>query len=71
MSDAGEQPISAGEPQGGTTGGLPSDSHERLVAAGLVRPGPTPRPIAELKLKPLGIDSSRAVRAILQDREES
>jgi antitoxin (DNA-binding transcriptional repressor) of toxin-antitoxin stability system len=49
---------------------IPTDPHERLVAAGLVRPGPKPRPISELKLTPLGVDSSRAVRAILQDREE-
>lgn len=49
---------------------IPTDPHERLVAAGLVRPGPKPRPLSELKLKPLGIDSSAAIRAILQDREE-
>lgn len=48
---------------------IPTDDHERLVAAGLVRPGPKPRPLSELKLKPLG-DSTAAVRAILQDREE-
>src|SRR5258705_10764779 len=47
---------------------IPTDPHERLVAAGLVRPGPKPRPISELKLTPLGVDSSRAVLPILQDR---
>jgi prevent-host-death family protein len=49
---------------------IPTDPHERLVAAGLLRPGPKPRPISGLKLTPLGVDSSRAVPAILRDQEE-
>jgi len=43
---------------------------ERLVAAGLVRSGPKPRPISELKIERIGADSALAVRAILEDREE-
>ena len=68
MRDIGKQPIGTGEPQDGASENLPTDLHERLVAAGLVRTGPKPRPICELELTPLGMDSSRAVRAILQDR---
>lgn len=49
---------------------VPTDPHERLVAAGLVRPGPRPRPLAELKLKPLAADASPAIGAILRDREQ-
>jgi|GEM_PF-3673886 len=49
---------------------IPTDPHERLVAAGLVRPGPKPRPLAELKLSPLAADASPAIRAILRDREQ-
>lgn len=49
---------------------IPIDPYEQLVAAGVVRPGPKPRPLSELKLKPLGFDSSAAIRAIIRDREE-
>ncbi|MGK5083440.1 type II toxin-antitoxin system prevent-host-death family antitoxin [Bdellovibrionota bacterium FG-1] len=46
------------------------DPYERLVASGLVKPGQKPRPLSELRLKVLASDSSDAIRAILQDREE-
>lgn len=49
---------------------IPTEPHERLVASGLVRPGPKPRPLSELRLEPLADDASPAIRAILQDREE-
>jgi prevent-host-death family protein len=49
---------------------IPTDPYERLVAAGLVRPGPKPRPLSELRLETLGEDASPAIRAILADREE-
>lgn len=49
---------------------IPKDPHERLVASGLVRPGPKPRPLSELRLEKLATDASPAIRAILQDREE-
>ena len=49
---------------------IPTEPHERLVAAGLVRPGPKPRPLSELKLAPLTADASPAIRAILRDREQ-
>jgi len=68
MSDIGEQPLEKEDPRDGTSGNLPTDSHERLVAAGLVQPGPKPRPICELELKRLSDDSTVAVRAILEDR---
>ena len=51
---------------------VPADAHERLIAAGLVQPGPKPRPLSELKLKlkPLTSDASPAIGAIVRDREE-
>ena len=49
---------------------IPTDPYQRLIDVGLIRPGPKPRPLCELKLKPLGVDDTLAVRAILQDREE-
>jgi prevent-host-death family protein len=49
---------------------VPTDPHERLVAAGLVRPGPRPRPLADLKLKALAGGASPAIDAILRDREQ-
>jgi prevent-host-death family protein len=49
---------------------IPTDPYQRLVDAGLIRPGPKPRPLGELKLKTLAVDDTLAVRAILQDREE-
>ncbi len=50
---------------------IPTDPHEKLVAAGLIKPGPKPAPLSELKLTQLAPDASIAIRAILQDREES
>jgi prevent-host-death family protein len=49
---------------------VPADAHERLIAAGLVQPGPKPRLLSELKLKPLASDASRAIDTIVRDREE-
>ena|SRR5947209_2333323 len=49
---------------------ISKDPHQKLIDAGIIRPGPKPRPLCELKLKPLAIDDSLAVQAILQDREE-
>jgi antitoxin (DNA-binding transcriptional repressor) of toxin-antitoxin stability system len=49
---------------------IPSDPYERLVAAGLLRPGPKPRPLSELRLKGHKADASPAIRAIIDDREE-
>ena len=49
---------------------VPVDAHERLIAAGLFQPGPKPRPLSGLKLKPLTSDASPAISAILTDREE-
>ena len=46
------------------------DARERLIAAGLVQPGPKPRPLSELKLKQLAPDASPAIAAIVQDRDE-
>jgi len=68
MSDLGKQPIGKEEPRDGTSENLPTDLHERLVTAGLVPPGPKPRPICELELKRLSDDSTFAVRVILEDR---
>src|SRR5262249_23573095 len=49
---------------------VPADAHERLIAAGLVQPGPKPRPLSELKLKPLTSDASPAIGVIGRAREE-
>jgi prevent-host-death family protein len=49
---------------------VPSDAHQRLIAAGLVRPGPKPRPLSELKIKPLTSDASPAIGVIVRDRED-
>jgi len=49
---------------------FPASTNERLVAAGLLKPGPKPRPLAELKLEALTTDASPAIRAILEDREQ-
>ena len=50
---------------------IPSDPHEQLVAAGLIRPGPKPRSLSGLKLERPPADASSAIRAILEDREEA
>jgi prevent-host-death family protein len=49
---------------------VPAEDHERLIAAGLVQPGPKPRLLSELKLKPLESDASQAIGIIVRDREE-
>jgi prevent-host-death family protein len=49
---------------------VPADARERLIAAGLVQPGPKPLPLSELRLKPLTSDASPAIAAIVRDREE-
>jgi antitoxin (DNA-binding transcriptional repressor) of toxin-antitoxin stability system len=49
---------------------VPADDHERLIAVGLVQPGPKPRPLSELELKPLTADASPAIAAIVRDRED-
>ncbi len=48
---------------------IPVNPHQRLVAAGLVRPGPKPRLLAGLKLEALKEDSSAAISAIIEDRD--
>ena len=50
---------------------VPVDAHERLITAGLIQPGPKPRLLSELKLKPLASDASRAIDIIIRDREEA
>ena len=49
---------------------IPASPRERLIAAGLIQPGPQPRPLAGLKLESLSLDASPAIRAILEDREK-
>ncbi|MBV9623172.1 MAG: type II toxin-antitoxin system prevent-host-death family antitoxin [Acidobacteria bacterium] len=49
---------------------VPADDHERLVAAGLLLPGSKPLSLSDLKLTQLAPDASRAIEAILRDREE-
>ena len=49
---------------------VPADDHERLVAAGLLLPGSKPLSLSDLKLTQLAPDASRAIKAILRDREE-
>jgi len=49
---------------------VPTDAHERLIAAGLIQAGPKPRLLSELKLKPLASDAYRAIDSIVRDREE-
>ena len=68
MSDVGNDPVGTGKSKTGESKKLPPDWHERLVVAGLVRPGPKPHPICELELKRLSNDSTLAVRVILEDR---
>jgi prevent-host-death family protein len=49
---------------------VPADTHERLIAAGLIRPGPKPARLSELKLKRVASDASPAIDAIVRDRQE-
>lgn len=48
----------------------PADARERLIAAGLVQPGPEPLLLSELKLETLAADASPAIEAILRGRGE-
>ena len=49
---------------------VPVNAHERPIAAGLVEPGPQPRLLSELELKPLASDASPAIGIIVRDRED-
>jgi prevent-host-death family protein len=49
---------------------IPKDPYQRLVDLGILRPGPKPRPLCELKLDIPPGDASLALRAILEDRED-
>jgi len=49
---------------------VPADARERLIAAGLVQPGPKPLALSKLNLKALTADASPAIAAIVSDREE-
>ncbi|HWC15771.1 MAG TPA: hypothetical protein VG498_02105 [Terriglobales bacterium] len=49
---------------------VPADAHERLIAVGLVHPGPQPRPLSELKVKLRAGDASPAIGMIVREREE-
>jgi prevent-host-death family protein len=48
---------------------VPRSPRERLIAAGLLRPGTQPPPLAELKVRGPAGDASPAIAAILQDRQ--
>lgn len=45
-------------------------AYERLIAAGLILPGPQPDPLSKLRIDKLAKDASPAIRAILEDREQ-
>lgn len=49
---------------------IPSSPRERLIAAGLLRPGASPPPLAGLKLEGPKMDVSPAIAAILEDRDQ-
>jgi prevent-host-death family protein len=49
---------------------IPRSPHERLIAAGLLRPGDQPPPLAGLKLEGPATDASSAIQAILEDRNQ-
>jgi len=49
---------------------IPRSPRERLIAAGLLRPGDQPPSLAGLKLESPAIDASPAVAAILEDRDQ-
>ena len=49
---------------------IPRTPRERLIAAGLLRPGAQPPPLAGLKLKASKMDASPAIAAILEDRDQ-
>ncbi|HWX56692.1 MAG TPA: type II toxin-antitoxin system prevent-host-death family antitoxin [Verrucomicrobiae bacterium] len=49
---------------------IPANPRERLVAAGLVKPGSKPRPLGDLKLSEMNGDASVAIGAIIADRDD-
>ena len=49
---------------------IPSSPRERLIAAGLLRPGVGPPSLAELQLKGPAMEASPAIGAILEDRNQ-
>ena len=49
---------------------IPRSPRERLIAAGLLRPGAQPPPLAGLKLEGPKMDVSPAIAAILEDRDQ-
>ena len=49
---------------------IPKDPYQKLIDAGLILPGPKPRPLSELKLNIPPGDACMAIRAILEDRED-
>lgn len=49
---------------------VPRSVRERLIAAGLVRPGAPPPSLAGLKLEGPEMDASPAIAAILEDRDQ-
>src|SRR5215471_1678766 len=49
---------------------IPRSPRERLIAAGLLRPGAPPPPLAGLKLEGPAMDASPAIAAILEDRDQ-
>lgn len=50
---------------------IPRSPRERLMAAGLLRPGAQPPPpLAALKLEGPKLDASPAIAAILEDRDQ-
>jgi antitoxin (DNA-binding transcriptional repressor) of toxin-antitoxin stability system len=49
---------------------IPTDPIERMVAAGILVPGRKSGPLGEFDMKPLGIDSTPVIEAIIRDREE-
>ena len=50
---------------------IPRSPRERLMAAGLLRTGSPPPPLAELKLKGPKTNASPAIAAISEDRDQS
>ena len=49
---------------------IPRSPRERLIAAGLLRPGAQPPPLAGLKVEGPKINASPAIAAILEDRDQ-
>lgn len=49
---------------------IPSRPHDRLVAAGLVRPGPKPQSLAGWKRETAGVNATAAIGAIIADRDD-